>query len=209
LAFGFAAELLTEPAWRVGISASVFKIREADSTIMARRFMQSENSGGQCAANGCVVRTSLVHVIASAAQEFGLYHDKSLEGRIVLIRQRIASFFYAGRGVATLLKTQPNALIHAVASMGVVAAGFVLDVTNTEWCLLSLSMGLVWAAEALNTSIEFVVDLASPQHHSLAGKAKDVAAGGVLLAAIAAAVVGVIVFWPYVKQLLFSMPAAV
>ena len=95
--------------------------------------------------------------------------------------------------------------MHAVASLSVIVAGWCFNVTKQEWCLLSLSIGLVWAAEALNTAIEFVVDLASPEHHDLAGKAKDVAAGSVLLAAIASAAVGMIVFGPYLIKLTAAM----
>ena len=119
-----------------------------------------------------------------------------------MLRKRIDSFIYAGRGVYVLLKTQTNARIHAVATIGVAAAGFGFRVSETEWCLLVFAIGIVWVAEALNTSIEFVVDLASPEHHELAGKAKDVAAGAVLLAAISSATVGVIIFWPHFQSLL-------
>jgi diacylglycerol kinase len=103
---------------------------------------------------------------------------------------------FAVHGICTLLRTQPNARIHLVATVVVVSAGFALSVSATEWCLLVLAMGLVWTAEALNTAIEFVVDLISPEQHVLAGQAKDVAAGATLLAAIAAAIIGAIVFVP-------------
>ena len=119
-----------------------------------------------------------------------------------MLRKRVESFIYAGRGIRVLLRTQANARIHAVATVAVVAAGLWFRVTNAEWCLLALAIGIVWVAEALNTSIEFVVDLVSPQHHELAGKAKDAAAGAVLLAAISSATVGVIIFWPHFQSLL-------
>ena len=109
------------------------------------------------------------------------------------IRHRIASFGHAFRGVGHLIRTQPHARFHLWASFGVIglAAGF--RVSGGDWLALTLAMGLVWTAEAMNTAIELTVDLARPEFHELAGRAKDVAAGGVLLAAIAAAVTGGIV----------------
>ena len=113
------------------------------------------------------------------------------------IGSRIKSFGYAFKGVRTLIASQPHARIHLMATVLVVGLGFYFEVTRMEWVSLALAMGLVWMGEAVNTAVEFVVDLVSPDHHPLAGKAKDVAAGAVLLAAIAAAVVGGLVFGPY------------
>lgn len=115
---------------------------------------------------------------------------------------RLRSFGYALRGLKLLLQSQHNARIHAAATVVVVAAGVLAGLTAVEWALVALAIAAVWAAEALNTALEFLVDLVSPEHHPLAGKAKDVAAGGVLAAAIGAAVVGVLVFSPYIKKLL-------
>lgn len=108
----------------------------------------------------------------------------------------IRSFGYAFRGVVTLLVTQGNARVHAVASVIVIGLGWWLKISAGEWCAAVLAMGLVFTAEALNTAIEAAVDLASPELHPLAGRAKDVAAGAVLCAAIAAAIVGAIIFLP-------------
>ena len=91
--------------------------------------------------------------------------------------------------------------LHALSALGVVAAGFLFDVTKTEWCLLAGSMGLVITAEIFNTSIETLTNLVSPKHHPLAGKTKDLAAAAVLMAAVTAAVVGLIIFLPYVATL--------
>jgi diacylglycerol kinase (ATP) len=68
------------------------------------------------------------------------------------------------------------------------------------WCALVLAIMAVWTAEALNTALEFLADAATPQMHPLVKKAKDVAAGAVLLSAIGAAIVGVLVFWPHLLQ---------
>lgn len=116
-------------------------------------------------------------------------------------RRLCRSFGWAGRGVCVLLSTQANARIHAVAAAGAVVAGFAFGITRGEWCAVAGAIGLVFTAEGLNTAIEAVVDLASPGRHPLAEKAKDVAAGAVLLAALAAAVIGLLVFGPHVWAL--------
>lgn len=113
------------------------------------------------------------------------------------IRKRLRSFGYAFRGIVLLLLTQPNARIHLVATIGVILTGWYLGITAAEWVALVLAMGIVWVAEALNTALELLTDLVSPGHHDLAGKAKDVAAGAVLLAAVCAVVIGGIIFLPY------------
>ena len=118
------------------------------------------------------------------------------------LSSRLRSFGHAFRGLKVLLQTQPNARIHAVATVLVVAAGALLRISSMEWVLIVLAIAGVWTAEALNTAIEFLVDLVSPDPHPLAGKAKDVAAGAVLIAAIGSAVIGGFVFGPYVLCLL-------
>ena len=109
---------------------------------------------------------------------------------------RVASFGYALRGLWTLIATQANARIHAVATVLVIGAGFWCALTRLEWCAVLAAIGLVWIAEGLNTALEFLTDLVSPEQHPLAGKAKDVAAGAVLAACIAAAAIGAIIFGP-------------
>ena len=118
------------------------------------------------------------------------------------LNARLRSFGHAFRGIGVLLSTQPNARIHAAATILVIVAGVLLGISRIEWALIALAIAIVWAAEALNTAIEFLVDLASPDLHPLAAKAKDAAAGAVLVAAIGAALVGGLVFGPYVLNLL-------
>lgn len=96
-----------------------------------------------------------------------------------------------------MVVSQHNAWLHAAASVAVVAAGAVLGVNRVEWMLLILAMVAVWTAEALNTALEFLCDVASPDFHPLVEKAKDVAAGAVLICALGAAAVGLLVFCPY------------
>ncbi|MGI4833244.1 MAG: diacylglycerol kinase family protein [Janthinobacterium lividum] len=113
-----------------------------------------------------------------------------------LLRRRAASFGHALRGVAAALRTELHLQFHAVASVVVLALGAYLGLSRTEWALVALAVGGVWAAELANTAIEALTDLVSPGYHPLAGRAKDVAAGAVLLAALAALAVGVLVLVP-------------
>jgi len=115
---------------------------------------------------------------------------------------RLRSFGHAFRGLGSLLRTQHNARIHALATILVLAAGAFLRISTAEWALIALAVVCVWAAEALNTSVEFLVDLVSPDIHPIAAKAKDVAAGAVLVAAIGSVVVGALVFGPHVLGML-------
>jgi diacylglycerol kinase (ATP) len=118
-------------------------------------------------------------------------------------RQRIGSFGYAFRGLRYLLATQHNARMHLVATILVIAAAFYFGLAAAEWILLLIVVGMVWAAEAINTALELLIDLVSPQKHPLAGRAKDVAAAAVLITAIIAALVGVILFAPHVINRFF------
>lgn len=112
------------------------------------------------------------------------------------LRSVIRSFGFAFAGVWHVLRHQRNAHIHLCATILVVVFGFVLRVNPTEWIALILCITLVLSLEAMNTALEAVVDLASPQLHPLAKQAKDTAAGAVLIAAIGAAIAGCIIFLP-------------
>jgi diacylglycerol kinase (ATP) len=111
----------------------------------------------------------------------------------------LTRFRHAARGAATLVATQSNARIHLAVTAVVALLALALDLSPGEWCWLVGAAALVWTAEALNTSIEILGDAASGGiHHPLVGKAKDVAAAGVLLAAMGAALIGVIILLPQV-----------
>jgi diacylglycerol kinase (ATP) len=117
------------------------------------------------------------------------------------LNQRATSFRHAARGILLVVRTQPNAWIHLVATAGVISVGLCLNIEHWEWCALVIAIGLVWTAEALNTAIEFLADEVSREQRELIGKAKDVGAAGVLLASMAAAVIGLIVFVPHLLAL--------
>jgi diacylglycerol kinase (ATP) len=106
------------------------------------------------------------------------------------------SFGWAFAGVWQMLRRQRNAQIHLLITILVLVFGVVLRVSAGEWVALVLAIALVLALEALNTALEAVVDLASPQIHPLAKHAKDTAAGAVLIGAIGAAIAGCIIFLP-------------
>ncbi len=106
------------------------------------------------------------------------------------------SFACAGAGVAHGLRTERNVRIHAAATLLAVALAALLRLDAGEWAVLLLTVGLVWATELINTAIEAVVDLVSPDQHELARIAKDVASGAVLVAAVIAVFVGVLLFGP-------------
>lgn len=109
---------------------------------------------------------------------------------------RLASFRHAFAGWWYVLRTQHNAWIHAVASLAVLGVAVWLRVGRTDWAILFLTVAVVWVAEFVNTSVEAVVDLLSPEIHPLAKTAKDIAAASVLIAALAAVVVGLLVLGP-------------
>lgn len=111
--------------------------------------------------------------------------------------QRLCQRFgWAWSGVVILFRTQANARIHAVVATAAVGAGLVFHISTGEWCAVIGAIALVLVAEAINTAIEAIVDLASPAVHPLAGRAKDVAAGAVLIAAVASVIIGLLVFGP-------------
>jgi diacylglycerol kinase len=109
---------------------------------------------------------------------------------------RLASFRYAFAGWAEVLRSQPNARIHAAMTAAVLGLAAWLRLGRGEWSVLVLTVGLVWVAECVNTAVEAAVDLASPGRHPLARAAKDAAAAAVLVAALAAVAVGLLVLGP-------------
>lgn len=110
---------------------------------------------------------------------------------------RVRSIRCALAGIREMIFSQHNARIHAAATFMVTAAGLHFELTRADWCWIVLAVTSVWTAEALNTAFEFLTDVASPSFHPLAAKAKDVAAGAVLLTAIGAAIIGFLIFSPY------------
>jgi diacylglycerol kinase (ATP) len=109
---------------------------------------------------------------------------------------RVRSFGHAFRGVGRLLATQHNAWIHIVATTAVLGLAVLLGLGRLEWVALLVAVAMVWVAEAFNTAIEHLCDRVSPEFDPLIGHAKDVAAGGVLIAAGVASLIGLLVLGP-------------
>lgn len=107
----------------------------------------------------------------------------------------------AARGIATLVASQYNAWIHAAATGVVLALGICFGFSRAEWCWIIFAIVIVWVAEALNTAFELLADVSSPGFHPVVKKAKDVAAGAVLIAAIGAAAIGLLIIGPYLMAL--------
>lgn len=110
----------------------------------------------------------------------------------------------AAAGVGEAFRSQRNVRMQFAMTVVAVACGIAFQISGLEWCLITLVIAGVLVTELINTSIEAVVDLASPEHHDLARIAKDVAAGAVLCAAAAAIVVGILVFAPYLLTIIAS-----
>jgi len=104
------------------------------------------------------------------------------------------SFRCAARGAWLALSGQRNGRIHVLAALAAIALGAALGLTASEWCFVVAAVAAVFAAEAFNTAVEQLADALCPTHHAGIGRAKDMAAGGVLLTAAGAAAVGVFVF---------------
>jgi diacylglycerol kinase (ATP) len=113
---------------------------------------------------------------------------------------RLASFRDAFAGLAFVLRTQHNAWLHVMATAAVVVLGLVVGVARTDWLWLVVAIALVWVAEITNTAFEHLCDVVSPELNASVRKAKDVAAAAVLVASTASAIIGAVVFWPYLVR---------
>jgi diacylglycerol kinase len=112
------------------------------------------------------------------------------------LRSRARSFKYAFTGLWYVIHTQRNAWIHALVSIAVILVGLWLQLVPHDWAVIILAIAMVWTAEFLNTALEAVVDMASPQVHPLARVGKDVGAAAVLIAAILSVFIGLLILGP-------------
>jgi diacylglycerol kinase len=108
------------------------------------------------------------------------------------------SFGYAWSGITVAFAEQLNLKIHSAITVVVIAMGFYFHITRTEWIILVLCIALVISLELINTAIENLVDLVTLERKPLAGKIKDIAAGAVLIASVASAITGIIIFYNYI-----------
>ena len=115
-------------------------------------------------------------------------------------KKQLRSFGYAWKGIRCCIGKEQNLSFHLIATVVTVIAGFLLEITRIDWMSVILCIGVVIAAELFNSAIEKLVDLVSPERHPIAGQVKDIAAGAVLVCAATAAIIGLIVFIPYLTR---------
>lgn len=126
---------------------------------------------------------------------------------LVYYKSRLLSFRNAFAGIGYVLRTQKNSWIHAAVTIVVIVISFWLKIPVTHWAILILTISIVWIAEMINTSIETLIDLLSPQYHPVAKIGKDVSAGAVLMAAIFSVIVGVLILGVPLLQKLSTLLA--
>ena len=121
------------------------------------------------------------------------------------MNKRIKSFGFAFKGIKTVFTSEANMKIHVFIAILVLICGVIFNLSVTEWVLCLGCFGLVISMEMINTALENLVDLVSPEHHPLAGKVKDMAAGAVLVAAIISSIIGLIIFLPKGWNMLMNL----
>lgn len=126
-----------------------------------------------------------------------------MEAKKFSVRARFRSFKYAFQGLGCLIREEHNSWIYLIILALLIPVCIFLRLDITEWALIILSIGMVLSAEILNTSIERLADRVSPDHDPLIGKIKDLSAAGVLVAAIAAAAVGLVILLPKIAGIIW------
>ena len=116
-------------------------------------------------------------------------------------KRLLNSFKYAGKGIIETFKSEKNMKIHLFMTLLVIVLGFLLNISLSEWIICIILFSSVISLEIVNTAIETVVNLVSPNYNELAKRAKDLAAGSVLIAAISSAIIGIIIFLPKIINL--------
>lgn len=112
------------------------------------------------------------------------------------LRRRLRSFGYAFHGIRLLITQEANAWIHCFAAVCVVVAGFFFGISVSEWIAVIFAIGMVLAAEAVNSAVEALADRVTQEYDEAIKRTKDLASGAVLILAIAAAIIGCIIFIP-------------
>lgn len=119
------------------------------------------------------------------------------------LNKLIKSFGYALRGLADLIKSEQNARIHLLVTIIVIIAGFIFKINATEWCIVMLCIAMVFSTEALNTSVEKIIDHLFKDKNETARIVKDISAGAVLICAIISVICGLIIFLPKFLNFIF------
>lgn len=144
-----------------------------------------------------LIKLVFYHHLSTLSVRMKPEHESEFKGLI-------HSFGYAIEGWSYAIRHERSVWIHVVMTAAVIAIGTWLNVSRTDWALLVLAMGMVWMAELMNTAVETLVDLVSPEFNPLAKVAKDTAAGAVLVAALAAFVIGLLILGPPLWTVLFA-----
>ncbi|WP_232735335.1 diacylglycerol kinase [Nonlabens sp. MB-3u-79] len=117
------------------------------------------------------------------------------------LRGRWKAMGYASKGALTLLRTEASIQVQAAIAIVMTIAGFYFEISATEWIAQTLCIGLIMGLEGMNTTAEAIADFIHPDFHKKIGHIKDIAAGAVVMTAIASSVVGLIIYVPYIQQL--------
>lgn len=117
-----------------------------------------------------------------------------------LSNRKILSFKYALSGIIVALREEPNLKFHFIAGAFVVITAFILKIAREDWIVIIFLIGFVISLELTNTAIEAVVDAFTDKEHPGAKLAKDISAGAVLVAAITSAILGIMIFLPYITN---------
>jgi len=129
--------------------------------------------------------------------------EKISEKKRFSLVARAKSFTHAFRGIGIVFKSTHNFWVHIFFALVIIYLSFIFKITNTEWMAIVFAIGFVFVAEIFNTAIEIDIDLTSPNYHPYARDTKDIAAGGVLVSALTAIIIGLIIFLPKVWILFF------
>lgn len=117
------------------------------------------------------------------------------------LKNRLLSFRHAFRGLGLLIRNEANMRIHLILTAMVIAAGILLHISFAEWLIIILTIGFVLVAESLNSAVEKLCDLVSPQEDRRIKNIKDMLAAGVLISAFAAIIVGLVIFLPHILDI--------
>ena len=135
----------------------------------------------------------------------GCWRDKEVHQYKSAMKKFFRGFVYAWNGIRAAVSEQRNLRIHFAVTALVVAAGVYFELDRIEWCVLALTIALVVSLELVNSSIENLVDLVTKEQHPLARKAKDIAAGAVLIASVISVIIGLIIFSAHWRLLAFGL----
>jgi diacylglycerol kinase (ATP) len=133
-----------------------------------------------------------------------LKNIQKLETNKSYLIKRLTSFKFAFNGIKLLFKNEANAKIHFLATVIVIIAGIIFKIKPIEWCVIIITISVVISAEGFNSAIEKLTDSIYKDKHDIAGTIKDIAAGAVLICAIGAAIIGIVIFLPYIINMLYS-----